>query len=143
MDAGELARRLEEAGCNPINYAIGTAHPANDALTLRHDGRRWTVQYSERGQDAAPLLRTADEAQACQFFFDAVMAMQHLHCVGFLRSTQRAEALAQRLLEAGLSPHCDQIPYGGKQDLRHRVFVTGQAVFDARRLLGDALPLTD
>lgn len=140
MDRNELARRLHDEGCNPSNYTIG--HGGSDAFCLHRRDGMWTIFYTERGLDSPPVFESADESQACEFFLDKILRMRHDHCVGVFRSERRASEIARRLQGNGLQVLQDSIPYSGADDLRHRVFVVGKAVFEARALLGE-LPLGD
>jgi hypothetical protein len=139
--AAALALRLEEEGCLASSYAIGERGGASDAYCLTRRGALWHVYYTERGVDQAPLLSSTSEAEACAFLFRQIMSFRHDHCVGFFRSAGAAEALASMLGERGIACWRDQIPYGPR-DPRHRVFVTGRAIFAARALLGE-IPARD
>lgn len=61
--------------------------------------------------------------------------MRHDHCVGFFKSKDNAVALEHDLKALGINSWSDQIPYAGIRDPRHRVFVSGQAIFLVRRAL--------
>ena len=136
MNTSELARRLLDEGCNPSLYAIGSRGAASDAFCLTHTATQWQVYYTERGQDSLPIYASGSEAQACDFFFQHIMSMRHDHCVGFFKSQQSAEALQVELAKIGIPSWNDRIPYGGANDPRFRVFVTGKAIFPARAALG-------
>jgi hypothetical protein len=142
MNIQELSQRLYEAGCNQSQYAIGKRGSASDAFCLTHKGTEWQVYYTERGRDSAPIYASSEEASACEFFFDTVMAMRHDHCVGFFKSEANADALCQQLALADIAAWRDAIPFGGLADSRYRVFVTGKALFLARALLG-IIPASD
>lgn len=142
MNTHEVRQRLEEEGCNPSLYAIGSRGGASDAFCLTHNGRQWEIYYTERGQDQPPIYTSGSEAQACEFFFTHIMSMRHDHCVGFFRSERNALALQEQLKKLGVSPWQDKIPYGGPNDPRYRVFITGKEIFVARKALGN-VPLRD
>lgn len=142
MNIQELQQRLEEEGCNPGAYAIGSRGSASDAFCLTHDGARWQVCYTERGVDQEPFFTSESESQACDYFFDFMMSLRHDHCVGFFHSLVNARALEERLNGLGVASSIDWIPYNGWDDPRYRVFVTGKAIFVARQALGD-LPVRD
>lgn len=139
MTTAELERRLLAEGCSPANYAINTR--SYDGFCLLYDGGRWAVFYSERGRDQAPIFTSAEEAAACQFFYDFVLNMQHLHLAGILRSEPAARALQARLEAQGMATRTDRLLYA-RNDYRHRVMVIGKDVFRARALLGQ-LPIED
>lgn len=139
MTTNELSRRLLAEGCNPANYAINTR--SYDGFCLLHNGRGWAVFYSERGQDQEPIFVSLEEAEACQYFFDFVLSMEHRHLIGFLRSEPAARALQGRLAAAGITPHPYRVLYA-KNDYRYGVSVIGKDIFRARALLG-AVPVAD
>ncbi len=70
------------------------------------------------------------------------MGMRHEHCVGFFRIEQNAKALIDRLTHNGVPSRLDKIPFGGMDDPRYRVFVTGKAIFKTREILG-SVPVED
>jgi hypothetical protein len=142
MNTQELAQRLFEEGCNPYMYAIGARGAASDAFCLSFNGAQWEVYYTERGIDDPPIFVSGSEAQACDFFFRHIMGLRHEHCVGFFRSEQNAVALHHSLQVLGLVARQDRIPYGGPNDPRFRVFVTGKGIFTERAALGN-VPVRD
>lgn len=142
MNIRDLAQRLAEEGCNPSAYSIGSRGNASDAFCLTHQDGRWRVFYTERGLDSVPMFEAESETDACEYFLRHILSLRHDHCVGFFRSAQQAQTLCERLLAADIACRSDQIPYGGPEDPRFRVFVRGKAIFRARELLG-ALPLND
>jgi hypothetical protein len=137
----ELEQRLFEEGCNSSLYAIGARGGASDAFCLAHDGEKWCIYYTERGQDDAPIFVSNDENDVCQFFFQKIMSMRHSHCVGFFRSQERAKCLCKDLEQQGLNASTDKIPYHVDEP-RYRVFVVGKDIFQARELLGE-VPVYD
>jgi hypothetical protein len=105
-------------------------------------GTVWQVYYTERGQNAPPIFESPDEAAACTFYFDLIMAMRHDHCVGFFREETAVHSLKARLNQHNIPSHHDKIPYGGPNDPRYRVFVTGKDIFAAKAVLND-VPIRD
>jgi hypothetical protein len=142
MNTRELAQRLFEEGCNPSSYAVGSRGGASDAFCLTFTGTQWQVFYTERGQDSPPIYASGSESQACEFFFHRIMAMRHDHCVGFFASEHSAVSLKATLQEFNVSSWIDRIPYGGPNDPRYRVFVTGKAIFSVKAALG-SVPIRD
>lgn len=137
MTASELEQRLLQEGCNPNNFCIGPPRcPVTDIDCLDQVDGEWRVFFTERGQDSPPIFTTRDEAEACEFYFQRIMSMRHDHCVGFFRSEKLARSLIAKLEEHGVTPRQDAIPYGGWQDPRFRVFVSGKAIFKTREVLG-------
>jgi len=142
MNILKLKQRLLEEGCNPSSYAIGSRGSASDAYCLTHNGQEWQVYYTERGVDGTPEFTSADEGEACEYFFNFMMKFRHAHCVGFFQSETNANAMQEKLQKHGLHPFQDKIPYSGWNDPRFRVFVSGREIFKARELLGK-VPVQD
>jgi hypothetical protein len=140
MNRRELSLRLTEEGCNPSLYAIGSRGAASDAFCLTFTGTQWQIYYTERGQDSPPIYASGSESQACEFFYEYIMGMRHDHCIGIFRTHERAQELVAQLAAHGVETNQDRIPYGGPNDPRFRVFVTGKAIFPAKQILG-AVPL--
>jgi hypothetical protein len=142
MGIQELAQKLADEGCNPHSYAIGERGTASDAYCLTQADGIWSVYYTERGQDQPAIFETADEAEACAFFYQFVMGWRHDHLVGFFRAETAAQALQAILERHGIPFHQDKIPYGGWHDPCYRVFVSGKAIFAAKEILGE-IPIRD
>jgi len=142
MRIHELDQCFQQEGCNLSNYAIGVRGLASDAYCLVRYRGNWRVFYTERGCDHPPIFESTNEEEACEFFYSFIMRFRHDHCVGFFRSQAKTDALCEKLREHGIPFYQDTIPYGGPQDVRHRVFVVGKDIFKARDLLGE-LPLED
>lgn len=140
MNAAELARRLEAEGANPANYDIGRR--GYNGFCLLHEGGRWQVLFSERGQDQPPVFTSADEAAACEYYLKLILAQPQYHPVGFFRSAQMVQALQAQLEQQGLAVRTGQLLYTATE-YRYQVWVMGKDVFAARRLLGNKLPLRD
>jgi hypothetical protein len=137
MNARELEQRLVAEGCNPNNYCIGPPQrPVTDIYCLDQLEGEWQVFYTERGRDEPPIFTTRDETDACEYYYRQITSMRQDHLVGFFRSEVNARALMAKLEAAGLNPRQDAIPYGGWADPRFRVFVTGKAIFETKKLLG-------
>lgn len=136
MNTQLLAERLFEEGCNPDIYAIGSRGVLSDGWYLAHKDGQWQVCYTERGRDSEPIFVSGSESQACTFFFQHITAMRHDHCVGFFKSRDNAVALEHDLSVLGIQSWSDEIPYAGIHDPRYRVFVSGKAIFLARKALG-------
>lgn len=140
MTTAELARRLEAEGANPATYDI--ERRSYDGVCLLHEGGRWVVLYSERGQDQEPMFASADESAACEFYLQHVLAQPQYHSVGIFRSEKDAQALQSRLEQQGLAVKTGRRLYWAN-DYRHYVWVMGKDIFAARQLLGSNLPLHD
>jgi hypothetical protein len=63
MNRSQLQQTLSSMGIRADAYSLDGGHPS-EAYVLAHDGRRWRVYYSERGQES-DLAEFDDEAVAC------------------------------------------------------------------------------
>lgn len=140
MTTTELARRLEAEGANPANYDIGRR--GYNGFCLLREGGRWVVLFSERGQDQPPVFTSANEAAACEYYFQLILAQPQHHPVGFFRSAEAAQALRMQLEQQGLTVRTGQLLYTATE-YRYQVWVMGKDIFAARQLLGHDLPLRD
>jgi hypothetical protein len=140
MNTTELAHRLEAEGANPENYDIGRR--GYNGFCLLHEGGRWQVLFSERGQDQLPVFTSTDEAAACDYYLELILAQPQYHAVGFFCSAEAAQALEARLAQQGLSVRTGKLLYTATE-YRHQVWVMGKDIFAARQLLGPDLPLRD
>lgn len=88
MKVNELEKRLLEAGCNPIHFAIG--HQDSDVYCLQYQNGVWKVFFTERGKDDPPIYETTEEEEACQFYFEYITTrIRHDHLVGFFTRRRR------------------------------------------------------
>lgn len=142
MNIRELEQRLIEEGCNRGSFAIGARGSASDAYCLTRNGREWQVYYTERGVNQAPIYTSADEAQACRYFYDFMMSIPHNHCVGVFLSRALAEELQAKLEGLGLHPFQNNIPVPVLKEPLYRVWVSGKEIFVVKEALG-AVYFTD
>lgn len=140
MNVHELEQRLAAEGCNSNLYAIGSRAGASDAFCLVRDGIEWQIFYTERGFDQPPFYRSCSESEACEYFFNYIISLQHDHCVGFFASESSCQQLVARLEQGGIQTHQDRIPC--MEGWRYRVFVTGKDIFTAQAILIN-LPSSD
>lgn len=142
MTIADLQERLLAAGCSRSNYHLGEPYRVTDVYCLAQRAGGWHFFYTERGKDSPPEKIFMDEAEACQFFYDFVMKIRHLHLVGFYQSLETFRQHTRFLQQHGLTISTDQIPYGGWEDPRYRLFVEGTDIFTVRQMLPN-LPLND
>ncbi len=142
MNIHELEQRLIEEGCNRGSFAIGSRGSASDAYCLTHNGGEWQVYYTERGVDQPPIHTSADEEQACEYFYNFIMKFRHDHCVGVFLSQTLADELQAKLEGLGLHPFQDRIPVPVVKEPLHRVWVSGKEIFTVKEALG-AVYFTD
>jgi hypothetical protein len=136
MKAYELRERLLAGGCNESSFAVKSR--GNEVYCLDEIGDTWVVFYTERGQDSDPIFKSSSEDDACQFFYDYVMKLEHWHIVGFFKEEVSAKALEAKLLSIGVKPIRNDIPsYKFNDDTRYRVFVAGKEIFKVREALGE------
>jgi len=136
LKAAELTEKLIAEGCNSRSFAV--LGRQSDAFCLDKRGNEWVVFYSERGVDAAPIFRSNFESEACNFFFEYVLNLEHWHLVGWFKEEAGAESLEEKLAELGIPFVRNDIPaYKHANDRRYRVFVVGKDIFKYRQALGE------
>ncbi len=136
MNTRQLREKLLAEGCNPSNFAI--KNRGNDVYCLDQTDGNWIVFYTERGQDSAPIFESASEEEACQFFYDYIMKMEHWHLVGFFKEEAAAKTLEAKLASIGVKSIRNDIPaYMHRDDPRYRVFVVEKDIFRVREVLGE------
>lgn len=141
MNIHELEKRLQEEGCSHTYYSIGSG--GSDVFCLDNWQGTWRVFYTERGRDDDPIFESQSEEEACEFFFTYITTrIRHDHLVGYFISLEKAETLTAMLKEHGIESYRNDMPYGGWQDPRYRVFVIGKDVFKVRDIFGE-LPVKD
>lgn len=142
MTLTQLKKQLHAAGCSPSNYHLGEPDGISDVYCLAQRNNKWHFFYTERGKDNPPEKVFSNEAEACRFYYAFVMKMQHFHLIGFYQSLENLQKHAQFLQQHEIATKHDRIPYGGIDDPRYRLFVTGQTIFTVQQLL-PTLPLND
>jgi hypothetical protein len=142
MNIKELEQRLIAEGCSTSNYSIG--YRDSDVFCLMQINGLWKVFYTERGLDQEPMFESANEAEACEFFFKyQTERIQHVHIVGQFFAKDKADELDARLQGLGLRTWLNHIPHVHWTDVRRfRVFVVGKDIFKAREILGE-VPMMD
>jgi hypothetical protein len=63
MRRDELEAAIRKANIPPNAYSLNGGHP-NEAFVLSHEGRSWSVYYSERGLET-DRKTFSTEAEAC------------------------------------------------------------------------------
>jgi hypothetical protein len=136
MKASQVSEKLLAEGCSESNFVVnGTG---SDVYCLAQRNGVWVVFYTERGQDSPPEFKSKSEEEACQFFYDFIMKMEHWHIVGFFKLESEAEALEAELASIGVPAIRNDIPaYRQRNDPRYRVFVVGKDIFRVRDAIGE------
>lgn len=120
----ELAAWME-AHCSNGSYAVGEQTVFEGfGVAAGADGFYW--YFTERGN--RDILQTfGTEAEAAAYAFQAISAdrLAWRHLVAFVRDPARLAAVTEELERRNLRYSTDQIPYGGPDDPRYRVFVSG------------------
>ena len=144
MTPRQLYDELVAQGCDPKNFQIEGLGGISDVYCLAdRGGGRWEVYYSERGIESPPEFVSRDRSEAYEHFRTKILSIPHFHCVGFFHDEDAADGLSKQLDSAGVGIRRDVIPYASSTDLRHRIFVSGADVFEARHILGNDLPIRD
>ena len=141
MNISELKKKLLEEGCNPLNFCIGSKGAASDICCLTKNNGRWSVYYTERGSNSEPVFESDSEAEACEYYYHQIMAMEHRHNVGFFEDEASAIRLQKELEAEGIHTIRNDMPplKTDGPDIK-RVFVIGRDIFKVRGLYKN-LPL--
>ncbi|QQX79818.1 SPOR domain-containing protein [Shewanella sp. KX20019] len=135
MLASELTKKLLAEGCTPESFAVLSRQ--SDAYCLDRLGGAWAVFYSERGIDANPIYWSSSEIDACRFFYDYILNLEHWHLVGFFIQETKAQELEHKLKKFGVGSIRNDIPaFNTANAPRYRVFVVGKDIFKAKDHLG-------
>lgn len=135
MNTSELESRLLAEGCNPDNFCIGPCRTASDIFCLSESAGKWSIYYTERGRKSKPLYESRDEAEACERYYQQIMAIEHWHLVDTFESDEPAWALQTKLEAAGIRTIRNDMPplTAGGPDIA-RVFVAGKDIFKVRSM---------
>ncbi|NVJ52026.1 MAG: SPOR domain-containing protein [Gammaproteobacteria bacterium] len=141
MNTSELKQKLLEEGCNPNNFCIGSSGVMSDVYCLSENYGKWSIFYTERGLNSKPIYESRNEAEACEFYYNQIMAIEHWHNVGFFESDEPALKLQQELEFAGIKAIRNDMPplKAGGPNIR-RVFVIGKDIFKVKDMYA-SLPL--
>ena len=136
MFASELTEKLLAEGCTPESFAVLSRQ--SDAYCLDKLLGEWAVFYSERGIDSNPIFTSESEVEACNFFYDYILKLEHWHLVGFFKQELQAQELENKLKEFGIESIRNDIPaFNTVNDPRFRVFVVGKCILKAKEKLGE------
>jgi hypothetical protein len=114
-----------EAHCSNGSYAIGD-QALFEGFGVAADGDGFCWYFTERGKrEILQTFRT--EAEAAAHAFEAVRAdpLAWRHLAACVREPALLAEVTAELARRNLPCWTDQIPYGGPDDLRYRVFVSG------------------
>lgn len=131
MDCESLKKRLEDAGCSESHYSIGTL--GDDTFCLDKLGNEWWVFYTERGIVNDPEFRSESEAEACAYLWEKMQHIRHDHIVGLFHDPAETQEFSRALHQRGMKNLIDHIPSPIVHPTLYRVFVFGQAIFEAQR----------
>lgn len=136
MDALETYKKLIAEGCSTQNFAIDSH--GSDVYCLCNKNGAWSVFYTERGVDCPPIFSSASQTQACEFFYNYIMEMEHWHIVGFYKDLSSAKAMESKLSSLSIRFVRNDIPaYREQNDPRFRVFVVGKDIFRFKDIFGE------
>lgn len=130
---------MEENGCNFLSYQIDSA-PISEGFILAKVGTSFQWVFTERGVKRVEKVFDCESDAVVHAYTqikDDSWAWSHL--VGFIKDQVKLTALKKSLQRRGIHFYDDMIPYGGKDDVRYRVYVHGckaEAVADLQRVYG-------
>ncbi|MBY6155642.1 hypothetical protein KUV47_20670 [Vannielia litorea] len=115
-------------GANFGSYALD-GRAIGEGHSVRHDGTEWLWGYEARGA-WRELARFGSEAELAAHAYAQIAGDAWAWTHPLIMTPDRDEARRVELAcrERGEPVFRDSIPYGGPQDLRHRVFVFGRAI---------------
>lgn len=117
------------ANCyNKESYAIANRIIA-EGYGLEKTGNSFVWYYTERGsKDYLNLFDT--EREAVEFAYKKISADRFAksHIVGFIKNQSQEAELVAELDKRGVEYWKDNIPFGGPDDKRTRVFVVGCSI---------------
>lgn len=119
-----------QEGYNDNYFCIGTdVKNFFEGYGLKKDGLDYVYYYTERGQDRV-IERFKSELEAVKYTLRKIKTNDSAkeHCIGFLKSELLFNELLEKLKSRNIRHRFDSIPYGGVNDLRHRVFVYGKDI---------------
>ncbi len=111
--------------CFNDNYAIGNRN-IHEGFGLDRFGTLYVWYYTERGE-RQNLNYFQTEKEAVDFAFKTITAdkFANRHMIGFIKDRLKETELLAELKSRNLEYWKDEIPYGGLNDIRIRVFVFG------------------
>jgi hypothetical protein len=119
----DLKAWMVENACDFLSYQIDSAI-IHEGFILAPVGSSFNWIYTERGIETVQK-RFKSEAEAVSYAYEQIRgdgwACSHL--IGFLREKTQLQALKLALQDRSIDYFEDAIPYGGKDDMRYRVFV--------------------
>lgn len=106
-------------------YGIGQA--AHDGFEIDREGQAWHWRFNERGSSRT-IQTFESEEEIVSFAYGQIRndPWAWTHCIGWFRIEKEAVTLTEILKERGFPFYSDQIPYGGIDDPRYRIFVFGR-----------------
>jgi hypothetical protein len=113
------------ANCYNDSYGIGNRH-IHEGYGLATSGDTYVWYYTERGKRET-LKRFQIEQEAVEFAWKTIAADKtaNRHMVGFIKGKELEAELLDELKNRNIVYWKDEIPYGGPNDKRIRVFVFG------------------
>ena len=113
--------------CANSNGGYGIGQTAHDGFEIEREGQAWHWRFNERG-NSRTIQTFESEEEIVSFAYDQIRKdpWAWTHCIGWLKAENESAALRKNLEERGFPFYSDQIPYGGIDDPRYRVFVFGR-----------------
>ena len=103
---------------------------------MEKSGNLWEIFYSERGSKEEPIFSSISETDACEFFYNHILSMEHLHIIGFFKEESSANELENKLSNIGVRIIRNDIPaFMDRNDPRFRLFVIGKDIFKVKEVI--------
>lgn len=133
MELIELYKKLLEEGCTQF-YIEGVGGPTNsDVECLGRNNGKWEVYYTERGQKTDIIFSSADKDEACEYYYNHIMQIEHWHLVVFTRSKEILQSYRKDIQNLGIHVIQNDIPdYEETNDRVYRLFVVNKDIFKVK-----------
>ncbi len=121
----ELVKWMEDNCYHFDGYSIN-GNFIYEGFGIEKNGNLYSWYFTERG-NRENLKYFSTEKEAVNFAFEQIKTDQtaKTHCIAILKNEDELKSLTSELEKRGVKHRFDKIPYGGKNDIRIRVFVIG------------------
>lgn len=119
-------KKWMEDHCYHFNSYSISGNFISEGFGIDQNGSLYSWYYTERGKRET-LHYFSTEKEAVTFAFEQIKSDRNAksHCIALLKSDQELNDLTAELDQREVSYWMDQIPYGGLNDRRSRVFILG------------------
>ncbi|MEP2104136.1 MAG: hypothetical protein ABJP02_13805 [Parasphingorhabdus sp.] len=128
-----LASWMSSECANKTSYGIGW--DISEGMRIDRFGATWRWQYTERSEvRTIKTFESESEIAACAYEQIRKDPWAWTHCVGWFKFECHKKAYTETLEDRGIAFYQDQIPFGGPEDPRYRIFVFGRDVLELKKV---------